>query len=87
MPLPLFTRLETLDYLIKTKSSGQPEELARRLDISVRTLYNFLDTMRALGAPIDYCKLTRTYYYTEEGEFKIRFKKHAALKAMEEPVY
>ena len=73
--LDYFTRLETLDYLIRSKRTGAPRDLARRLKISERTLYDFLEVMRSLGAPIEYCKLTKTYYYTEKGSFNIRFKK------------
>lgn len=71
----LFIRLETLDNLIRTRSTGTPENLAKRLSISVRSLYHFLDVMRDLGAPICYNKASQSYYYKESGSFSIRFKK------------
>ena len=73
--LQLFNRLETLDRLISIKSTGKPASLAKRIGISERSLYDFLDLMRDLGAPISYCKKRETYYYTEKGRFDIRFNK------------
>jgi len=75
MRLDLFMRLETLDYLIYSRSTGTPEKLAKRLSISVRTLYEFLEVMKDLGAPICYCKKSKTYFYSEKGSISVRFKK------------
>lgn len=75
MLIYMFTRLETLDYLIRSKSTGTPTALAKRLGISKRALFDALDTMRSLGAPVCYDKYRRCYYYSEEGEFCLRFKK------------
>lgn len=73
MAIHLFYRLARLDYLIRTKTTDTPAALAKRLGISVRTLYEFLDMMRALDAPICYCKKRKSYYYKEPGEFNMRF--------------
>ncbi|MFD2162278.1 HTH domain-containing protein [Paradesertivirga mongoliensis] len=75
MQIELFLRLEALDFLIRTKSTGTPKSLARRLAISERTLYDSLDAMRDLGAPICYCRSKRTYYYSQQGSIGIRFRK------------
>lgn len=75
MAIHLFYRLDRLDYLIRTKTTDTPTALAKRLGISVRALYEFLDLMRALDAPISYCKKCKSYYYTEPGEFNMHFKK------------
>ena len=77
MSLQLFNRLETLDYLIGAKKTGPPASLAQRLALSKRTLHDFLNIMRDLGAPIKYCKKRKTYYYQDDGRFYIRFKKHS----------
>lgn len=73
MFLQLFNRLERIDYLIRSKSTGTPDELARRLEISERTLYAFIHEMRAMGAPIGYSKARRSYYYLKEGKFGFGF--------------
>lgn len=75
MRTDLFVRLETLDYLIFSRSTGTPDQLARRLSISKRSLYEFLALMKDLGAPIAYNRALRTYYYLERGSISIRFKK------------
>ena len=73
MHFDIFTRLEMLDHLIRLKCTGTPRLLARRLSISERSLYNFLELMRSLDAPIVYCKIRKSYYYAEEGMFNVRF--------------
>lgn len=75
MALHYFNRLERIDYLISSRRTGKPTEFAKRLGISERTLYDFLNVMRSLGAPIQYNKDVQTYYYSENGRFYIRFTK------------
>lgn len=69
----LLDRLERLDHLIRHKSTGTPNQLAVRLNISERTLYGFLSEMRELGAPIKYSRSKQTYYYGTKGKFQLRF--------------
>lgn len=80
MSVSLFFRLEYVDFLIRTKSTGQPKDLARKLKVSERTLYDVILLMRNLGAPVAYCKQKKTYYYLEEGIFVFRFQKHCKLE-------
>ncbi len=70
----ILNRLERLDYLIRSKSTGTPVELAQRLDISQRTLYEFISEMRDLGACIKYSKRRQTYYYEKNGRFWVGFR-------------
>lgn len=74
-------RLKYLDYLIRVKATGKPRQLAQRLYISERTLYEHISLMRQLGAPIKYCKARQSYCYLEEGEFCLRFIKHEMVRA------
>ena len=55
-------RLNTLHRLIKLCNTGSPDELAHKLHISKRHLYNVLDDLRALGAKIDYSHSNYTFY-------------------------
>jgi len=49
---------------ISRKGTGQPEDLAKELGISIRTLYNYIQFMRQdLNAPIIYDKFKKTYQY------------------------
>ena len=75
MKRDILFRIETLDFLIHTRSTGNPKKLAKRLSISVRTLYELLGLMKDLGAPICYSKPLKTYYYSESGSISFRFKK------------
>ena len=56
-------RLKRLDCLIRLKATGTPVQLASRLNISERTVYNEIDTLRLLGAPIEFCKTHNSYCY------------------------
>ncbi|GEP94182.1 HTH domain-containing protein [Chitinophaga cymbidii] len=75
MPKRYFERLQTIDYLIRIKGTGNPSQLAKRLNISERTLYEFLRMMKDLGAPIEYDRYKESYYYGEKGGFNIKFTK------------
>lgn len=68
-------RLLYIDYLIRIKSAGSPKQLAIRLSISERSVYELLHLMKELGAPIRYCRLRKTYYYNQKGRFNFKFNK------------
>lgn len=69
-------RLNYVNTLIKQKSTGTPKELAQKLGITERAWYKFRDELvNDLNLPIDYCPYTRSYIYTEEGNFEIGFRK------------
>lgn len=56
-------RLNKLHKLIKMQNTGTPQELANRLHISKRHLYNVLDDLKMLGAKIGYSRNNCTFYY------------------------
>jgi predicted DNA-binding transcriptional regulator YafY len=68
-------RLKTLDRLIRTKATGSPKQLAKKMEISERTLFRLIDCLRSLGAPVVYCKNRACYYYEEEGLINFCFQK------------
>lgn len=67
-------RLNTLHQLIRMCNTGSPDELAHRLHISKRHLYNVLDDLRALGAKIDYSRSDYTFYYTNSFELHLNLQ-------------
>ncbi|MCH7399021.1 HTH domain-containing protein [Belliella sp. DSM 107340] len=75
MSQKLIERISRLDQLIRLKSTGTPKELANRLEISESTLYETISMMKQLGAPINYDKLRKSYYYQAEGKIEIKFIK------------
>ena len=49
---------------ISTASTGKPKELAYKLNVSERTIYNYIHFMRReLKAPIIYNRLKESYQY------------------------
>lgn len=68
-------RMERLHHLIRRKQTGSSDVLAKRLGLSRSTLYYLLADLRALGAPIVYCRERSTFYYQYEVEFKIGFER------------
>ena len=67
-------RLNTLHRLIKMCNTGSPDELAHKLHISKRHLYNVLDDLRVLGAKIDYSRSDYTFYYTNSFELHLNLQ-------------
>ncbi len=62
--------IDRLDGLIRRKATGRPCNLARRLNICERKVYKMIDTLKSLGAPVEYCPHRESYYYTSEVEFR-----------------
>ena len=59
-----------LNELITAEQTGSPKELASKLDISIRTVYNYIAFMkRDMKAPIIYDFQRLSYVYEEECEF------------------
>jgi hypothetical protein len=84
MPKHYFDRLEYLDHLICTKATGSPSMLAKKLRISLRTVFGYIDILKSLGAPIAYNKHKETYYYAEAGSFYFKFRR---TQTNEEVIY
>ena len=67
MKIELIIRLH---YLINSQNTGSPKDLAKRLSLSERSVYNYIGFMRRdLRAPIKYDANKNTYYYYEEARF------------------
>jgi predicted DNA-binding transcriptional regulator YafY len=63
--------LERIHKLIDLSNTGSPKFFARKIGISERRLYEIIDEMKGLDAPIDYSRTSETYYYTEAIEVHI----------------
>lgn len=75
MPKHIVERLERIDYLIRTKSTGTPKQLAAKLTLSERCVRNYISVMKELGAPITYSRKRGCYCYEEPGRFNFYFSK------------
>ena len=65
--------IERFDTLIRRKATGSPKELSQKIGISERQIYNIINEMRDMGAPIDFCSIKRSYYYQKEVTFVVGF--------------
>jgi len=68
-------RLQRIDQLIRLESTGNPQELAEKLNISVSTLYELLNCMKEIGAKIYYNRQKATYTYKEPSKLIFKFEK------------
>jgi transcriptional antiterminator len=58
--------------LISTETTGNPKELAERLEVSERSIYNYIAFIKTeLNAPVEYDNLKKSYYYTQDCEFNL----------------
>jgi predicted DNA-binding transcriptional regulator YafY len=74
MPGTLIQRIKTIDMLIQKKNTGNAASLAEKLNISERTLKEFIAVMKELGAPIYYNRKACSYCYAQSGRFVIHFE-------------
>jgi hypothetical protein len=74
--LKYLQRLERIDYLIRRKATGTPEEFASRMNLCRSALMGYIREMKKLGAPIAYCKQRQSYYYEEEKQLFFGFIKN-----------
>jgi len=66
--------IERVHGLITREGTGSPAMLANRLNISERNIYNLINVMKEMGAPIYFCKSRNSYCYEEEVRFSFGFK-------------
>jgi hypothetical protein len=75
-------RLRYLDYLIRTRATGTPQQLAEKLGISKRSWFNLRDTLvNDLNWPLGYDFYCETYHYTENVKFEIGLKRLSGDRA------
>ena len=55
-----------LHHLIRTKSTGTPQQLAKKLGCSQSTLYEKIKQLKDIGLPIVYCQARQGYEYACE---------------------
>lgn len=65
--------IERLDYLIQRKATGTPKDLSEKLKLSERHIYNIINDMKVMGAPIIFCNIHKSYCYQEHVTFKFGF--------------
>lgn len=61
--LKYIERLKRMDDLIRRRATGSAREFSEKMHVSESQLFLELKEMRELGAPIEYCPTSRSYYY------------------------
>jgi len=56
-------RLQRIHSLIESECTGSPYELASKMNISERSIYNLIEYLRDFEAMIAYDRGRKTYYY------------------------
>jgi len=54
-------KLSTLNRLMRRGYTGPPEQLAKRLSVSQRTLHRIIDGLKTRGVEIKYCRVRCSY--------------------------
>ncbi len=65
--------IERVDRLISLKATGTACELSHKLGLSRRAVFDLLNLMKEMGAPIKFCNSRRSYFYTSPCTFVAEF--------------
>lgn len=64
-------RLQHLHNLIDNENTGSPAQIAKKMDISERLVYNLIDQLKDFEASICYDRKSRTYYYCDDFQLQV----------------
>lgn len=64
-------RLQQLHQRIEQENTGTPNELSAFMNISERLLYNLIEQLKDINAPVCYSRSRKTYYYYNDFEFRV----------------
>lgn len=56
-------RLQRIHSLIENECTGSPYELANKMNVSERSIYNLIEYLRDFEARVAYDRGRKTYYY------------------------
>lgn len=58
--------LKRIDFLIRRKATGKPQDFAKKLNISEASLFRYLRDLKDMGAPIFYNSDRENYTYLDD---------------------
>ena len=64
---------ERLDMLIRRRSTGSPDNLARIFNTSKSTISRMIKEMKSIDCPIYFCRYSNSYCYEYKGKLIIGF--------------
>jgi len=65
---------ERLNYLISIRKTGTRKDLAKKFNVSERTVSRWIDFMKSHGAEISFCRIRKSFYYNTPGNFIIKLE-------------
>lgn len=65
-------RINKIHYLLVSANTGTPAQLAKKLNISERRLYEIIEDLKNDKVPILYSRKMKTYYYGRPFEISAR---------------
>ena len=71
--MKFFDKIIYINELICKGTTGTADELAYKIGKSCSTVFRYFRLMRKFGAPIDYCRYRRSYYYKNNEKYKLNF--------------
>ena len=69
-------RISMAHKLVSAGVTGTPDEFAKYLGVSRTSLYELLDELKSRGAPIQYSKSAKTFYYKHPYDIMITCSLH-----------
>ena len=66
-------RVQQIDQLIRQKRTGSADELANKLQISRRQVYNWLEELKDMGLEIKYNRALKSFVYLKSYKVNIAF--------------
>ena len=66
-------RIQKINRMIKSARTGSPKEFAGELGISESHFYRYIDELQEMGAPIQYSRSRRTYFYENNSELSLSY--------------
>jgi biotin operon repressor len=66
-------RLKRMNRLIREERTGSPEEFAISLGVSSSHLYRCIEDIKEMGAPVNFSRSRKTYYYEYDFEMKVSY--------------
>ena len=78
-------KLRKFIHLIERKQTGKPADVAQKLDVSRRMIYNYLAFLKEeLGAPVIYNAQKESYVFDEVGKIDWQFSARATKQEFRE---
>ncbi len=67
-------KISHLDFLIRNRKTGRALELAVKVGVSERTIFNYLRELRDLGVPVSWSRAEKSYIYEDPGQILFCFQ-------------